>query len=328
MLYRFENSIVIFKDIITLKEYSFDLPKINRIEFVTINKTGTHIAFTAYDFDDHNKGIFLYDILMENIQLLYNKTAYDLMFHTDQDKLYFNSGNTINIIDIHTGIFTKLVKFSSIEFSPMSLCISEKGNYLSYHKWKSNRQRLYIYDLLSNKEFDMGISFYGYSWLDNQHIIYSLRNGLIVFNVNTKKSEKIIRNAKSLLKQYLDKIDEKYIISTFNGVDLVIDKIEKPVYCNTRIYFEVFLLSGEKKHIGIYSITKDKTDLRCHFSSNQGLISDYGLLSDEETIYIFIEPNRFVKETIDAGVIYVKDNQIIDYLGWLPVRIRANQSRY
>ncbi|QNU65884.1 hypothetical protein EHE19_013405 [Ruminiclostridium herbifermentans] len=328
MLYRFENCQLKFKNITTSKEYLYDIPKVSGVDFVTINKCGTHIAFTAYDNDGESKGIFLCDLPNERLQKIYDKQAFDLMFDIFQKRLFFNSGNTINYIDLQTGKSTKLYKFSRITYAPISLCQNDKGTYLSYHKWKSNRRRLYIYDLMENTENDMGISFYEYNWIDEHRIIYSLCNGLVILNVNTKKSERIISNTESLIKNYVDNNDKYNVLNKFKGIDLVVDNIDKPIFFNKRIYFEVFIASDEDKHIGIYSISNNKTDLQCHFASNQGLIRNYGILSDGETIYISITPNNLQKETINSGIIYLKNNLQIENNGWFPVNTYTKPTVY
>ena len=319
MLYKVENYQVKFMDIKSLYVYSIDLPKICRIDYVTINKSRTLIAFTASDVEGKRKGIFLFNLNNGDLQTIYNKEAYDLLFDNSQERLFFNSGNAINYIDLQTGMVSKLYKFSRITYAPISLCQNPEGTHISYHKWKSDKKRLYIYNLLNDIENDMGISFYRYSWLDNQRIIYSLNGGLSILDIVTKKSERKIKNAKSLIKQYLDKDNQDNEIKVFKNIDLVVDDIGMPVVCDMNMYFEVFLTTNDKKHIGIYSIVEDKTDLQCHFSSNQGLIRNYGVLSDGETIYVEIEPNDLLNETIDAGIVYIKNNIMIDYNGWIPV---------
>lgn len=327
MLYKFQNNKLMIMDITTSKEFTFNVPGIVEIDFVTANKQRTLIAFTAFDYNHESKGIYICDLIEESIRQIYSKQSYDLVFDTLQERLFFNSGNTINIFDLHSRSSSKLYKFTRINGAPISLSTDVDGCYLSYSKWKSNKQRLFIYDLLENNETELGVSFFNYCWLDNHHIIYAQYSGLSVLNIHTKKSEKIIRDAKSLIKGYGKNSEDAFEIVRFQGADLIVDNIFNPVLCNERIYFQVFLADKNTRHDGIYSISKNKTDLQCHFLSKHG-ITDYGFLTDRQTLYIFINQNTNKSEPVDSTLIYLRNNQKIDYLRWLPVRVASKPSAF
>ena len=68
MLYKFQNNKLMIMDITTSKEFTFNVPGIVEIDFVTANKQRTLIAFTAFDYNHESKGIYICDLIEESIR--------------------------------------------------------------------------------------------------------------------------------------------------------------------------------------------------------------------------------------------------------------------
>lgn len=75
----------------------YDFPKASRLNFVTMNKIGTLVAFTTYDDDGKGMGIFLCDLLNRRPEKIYNNEAYDLMFDISQNPIEYNGGFPVNL---------------------------------------------------------------------------------------------------------------------------------------------------------------------------------------------------------------------------------------
>jgi hypothetical protein len=296
MIYTIIDRNLIIKNIERNIDYSIDISMFKKLESIVADKTGENIAIVNSDENEEKSSIFTYNLGSSNLNEIYNGKATDLFWFSDKSGLLFNSGNSICMIQSNGSDNQKILKFSKIEYSPIMLSLSPDETKFAFIKWKRDNKKLFLYDFSTAKERGLFLSCYDYSWLDDRTIVYNLNDGIKILDVIDNNGKTFIEDICSLRKieeyyKICGDIEKVLLLGDKDG--FIVNSVSKPKCYNGRIYFEIFACTKTSKVIGVLSIDKDLSNLRQHFISEQGLITDYYIL-DDCTIDVDIKINTLL----------------------------------
>ena len=234
----------------------------------TFNISGRYVAVVSA-----NK-IFVYDSESETIITLLHKSKYhitDIRFDKS-DNLYYIDGNNIGVIDIKTSNDTILYNVGKKQHNPHNIGVSPNGRYVSFCRYRGGNLYLYLFDTQKEELKDYKLSIYHYAWLDDDHLVWSKGSGLKVLDVNTGKSQLIVKDHKSLIKKISKENIEMF--DAFKGIDstsLFVD-LDLLRVLNGNIYFSLAINyfgdgipENAKQHYGIWSINLKENTVKFHY---------------------------------------------------------------
>ncbi len=207
--------------------------------------------------------IYIYDSENESfIQIPYkSKYLRRNMRFDKKDNLYYIDGNNIGVIDLKSGKDAFLYALAKKHHGPQNLGVSPDGRYISFCRYRNDNLSLFVFDKEENELKDYKISVYHYSWLNENNIVLSKGGGLKLLDINTGKSQLLLKDHKSLTKKCSK--ENAGIFDVFNGIDklsLWVDLdllrvINKKIYFSLAIdYFGGGATDKSLKHYGIWSI--------------------------------------------------------------------------
>jgi len=234
----------------------------------TLNNSRRYVAVASV-----NK-IFVYDFEIETIITLLHKSKHHItgVRFDKKDNLYYIDGNNIGVIDIITSNDTILYNVGKKQHNPQNIGVSPNGTYVSFCRYRGDNLCLYLYDMQKEEFKDYKLSIYHYAWLDDDHIVWSKGGGLKVLDVNTGKSQLIVKDHKSLIKKISKENIEMFDV--FKGIDntsLFVD-LELLRVLNGNIYFSLAINyfgndvpEDAKQHYGIWSINFEENTVKFHY---------------------------------------------------------------
>ncbi len=234
----------------------------------TYNSSRRYVAVSSL-----NK-IYVYDFESETIITLSHKSKHpisDIRFDK-KDNLYYIDGNNIGFIDIKTSKDTILYNVGKKQHNPQNIGVSLNGRYVSFCRYRGDNLCLYLFDTQRGELRDYKLSIYHYTWLDDDHLVWSKGGGLKVLDVNTGKSQLIVKDHRSLIKK-IGK-ENTNIFDEFNGIDStslfinldLIRVLNGSVYFSLAInYFGNGVPEDAKKHYGIWSINIEENTVEFHY---------------------------------------------------------------
>ena len=214
--------------------------------------------------------IYVYDFESETIITLSHKAKYhigDSIRFDKKDNFYYIDGNDIGFVDIENRKDTFLYNVGRKQHGPENIGVSPNGRYVSFCRYRSDGKFLYLFDTQKEIIKDYKFSVYHYAWLDDDHIVWSKGGGLKVLDVNTGKSQLIVKDHKSLIKK-IDK-DNARMFDVFNGIDSTSlwTSLDLLRVLNGNIYFSLATgcFGNGVKHYGIWSINLEENTVKFHY---------------------------------------------------------------
>ena len=177
---------------------------------VFVNSFLAPIDLSTFDDDDFE---------IETIITLLHKSKHHItgVRFDKKDNLYYIDANNIGVIDIITSNDTILYNVGKKQHNPQNIGVSPNGRYVSFCRYRGDNLCLYLYDVQKEEFKDYKLSIYHYAWLDDDHIAWSKGAGLKVLDVNTGKSQLIVKDHKSLIKKISKENIEMFDV--FKGID-------------------------------------------------------------------------------------------------------------
>ncbi len=317
MIYKISNKNIVIKDLERDKEYTIDITRFSEVTSIVADSSGEYIAIIGSKESDKDASIFIHKLGSTEFNKIHTGKVYDLIWFKDKSKILFHNGTTICIIQRDGSDFQKLIKISRVNYAPIMLALSPDETKVSYIKWKNDNKKLILFDLINKEERGLSISCYDYDWVDDQTIIYDMNNSIKFYDLILNKSKTQFKDVSSLRKV------EGYS-KVCSSVEIILkseqphNNVGRPRYRNNKIYFEIFAATDHNKVIAILSVNRDLTNLHLHFVSEQGLIFDYDIIT-EEVIAVNITRNALKNETIQSGLRYYKNLNEINYNGFFPL---------
>lgn len=191
----------------------------------------------------------------------------------DADRVYYIEGNRIGRWDLTAQKVETLYHMSRAVHGPEWLGVSPDGRYISFCKYRSGSDHLFIFDVQTKECRDLKCSLYHYIWIDQTHIAWTLLGGLKILDVESGKSTTLVRGWKDLYKKtgkeyaaLLEKFCGKEDIDIYTYLDLLGCKDGK-LYFSLRVRYhyrdnEADLSEKLKKigHQGVWSVGTDGTN--------------------------------------------------------------------
>lgn len=235
----------------------------------TLNISRRYVAVASV-----NK-LFVYDFESETIITLLHKSKNPItgVRFDKKDNLYYIDGNNIGFIDFITSKDTILHNVGKRQHNPQNIGVSPNGRYVSFCRYCGDNLCLYLFDTQKEEFKDCKLSIYHYAWFDDDHIVWSKGSGLKILDVNTGKSQLIVKDHKSLIKKIGKENIEMF--DAFKGIDntsLFVDLdllrvLNGSVYFSLAInYFGNDVPEDAKKHYGIWSIKLEENIVRFHYN--------------------------------------------------------------
>ena len=117
------------------------------------------------------------------------------------NQVFYVEGNRIGFWDINTQKVETLYNMNRAVHGPEWLGVSPNGRYVSFCKYRSGGNYLFIYDTVKQICRDLKLSLYHYIWIDETHIAWTLSGGLKVLDIESGKSKTLIKNWSALYKK-------------------------------------------------------------------------------------------------------------------------------
>lgn len=291
MLYKILDKSLIIKDVVKDTTYSLDISMFNKITSFVADKAGEYIAFIVPGEKREDSSLFIHKLGSTNCNEIYKGKVSDLVWFNDKSILLFNSGNTICMIQSNGSNYQKLLKISKIDYSPIMLSLSPDEAKIAFIKWKSDNKRLFIYDIIKKEVRDLSLSCFNYCWLDDRTIAYNLSGGIKTIDIIENKVKTLIKDVISLRKldNYGKECEEiEKVLKDGESQGLIVNDVAEPKYVYGKIFFHILACTKTSKVVGLLSVNKDLSNLCQHFISDQGLINDYNIIS-EDTIAVDIK---------------------------------------
>lgn len=233
----------------------------------TFNQSRRYVAVSA-----QNK-IFVYDFETEKIITLRHKSKYPLRhFRFDSsNRLYYLDGNQLGLLDINNGEDISLFDVGRKHHNPQDIGVSSDGRYVSFCRYRSDNCYLYLFDTQKEELIDYKLSLYHYAWLDDAHIVWSKGGGLKVLDVNTGKSQLLVKDHKTLIKKSKENAERFAMFHASDNASLYVDVYLLRI-SNGKIYFSLVINDFksstpeyQKKHYGIWSIYPKDYSIEFHY---------------------------------------------------------------
>lgn len=183
------------------------------------------------------------------------------------DHLLINTGKYISRITISTSQIEPIHKFSRVSYAPIHLSISPSKEKLAYLRWKSDSQRICLYNRSTNESEHFKVSCRSYCWLDDRTILYSNLNGIKLLDVENGKISIFLKDAKSLLRfpEFKYRCSELSTIIEGSKETYSVKDVENPLYLNQRIFFQVIASNEQREcYSAILSTDLEKKDIQQH----------------------------------------------------------------
>lgn len=233
----------------------------------TFNQSRRYVAVSA-----QNK-IFVYDFETEKIITLRHKSKYPLRhFRFDSsNRLYYLDGNQLGLLDINNGEDISLFDVGRKHHNPQNIGVSSDGRYVSFCRYRSDNCYLYLFDTQKEELIDYKLSLYHYAWLDDEHIVWSKGGGLKVLDVNTGKSQLLVKDHKTLIKKSKENAERFPLFHASDNASLYVD-VDLLRIINGKIYFSLVINDlkstmpeNQKRHYGIWSIHSQDNSIEFHY---------------------------------------------------------------
>lgn len=329
MIYKILNKGLVIKALELDKEYTIDISRLSEITSIVADSTGEYIAIIGLEETEKDTSIYIHKLGSSDFDKIYTGKAYDLIWFKDKTKILFHNGTTICSIQRDGTDFQKLIKISRVNYAPVMLSLSPDETKVVYIKWKSDNKKLFLYDLIQKEEHNLSILCLDYDWVDDHTIIYDSNNRIKIFDLNLNKSSTIFKDVSSLRKMKdFRKVcsDVEKVLLSGEPEDLIVNNVGRPRHRNGKIYFEIFVATKHNKVIAILSVNKDLTNLCLHFMSEQGLIFNYDIITDD-IIAVDISRNDLTNETIQSGLRYYNSQIEINYSEFYPLQCSKQPTR-
>lgn len=239
------------------------------------NNTERYIAVPT-----ENK-IYIYDCQTSSFKTLMYKSKYVREIRFDNNnKLYYTDGNNIGVMNTSDSVDRILYNVGRTPHNPQDLGVSPDGRFVSFCRYRSDKLCLYLYDTQTEVLNDYRLSVYHYAWLDNEHIVYSKNGGLKVLNVNTGKSQLIVKDHKSLIK--INKENAK-LFNSFTGIERasLYTYLDLLRVLNDEIYFSLSINCHSTDNKLIETMLKD--------------LSEHGIFSSDSYNFNIGKPKETIK---------------------------------
>lgn len=259
---------------IVFPEELYEKPVFNNIE--------RYIAVPA-----ENK-IYIYDCQTHSFKTLMYKSKYirrEIIFDK-YDKLYYIDGNNIGVMNTKDSVEQILYNIGRTPHNPQNLGVSPDGRFVSFCWYRSDNLCLYLFDMQTGELKDYKISLSHYAWLDNEHIVWSKYGSLKVLDINTGKSQLIVKDHKSLIK--INKENAK-LFDSFTVIDRtsLYTDLDLLQVLNNEVYFSLAISCYRTDNKLIETMLKDLHEHgifssdSCSFNAGKQkeIIKHYGIWS-------------------------------------------------
>ena len=215
------------------------------------------------------------------------------------DRIYYCDCNHIRCWDIAAQKVELLYTMSKAVHGPHSLGISPDCRYVSFCKYRSSNDYLYIYDTKSKQCMDMKRSLYHYIWIDETHIALTKCGGLNVLDVENGKNKTLIKDWTALYKKsgkdaasQLEMFCGKAKEHTYTDISVIGFKDERIFFFLSVSYYyreDEDNLHEELKsihHKGVWSVARDGTNPVFHYATpDQFMKAIYKGFMEDGSIY-------------------------------------------
>lgn len=223
--------------------FEINIPEnISVYDMFSTNKNNRYIALAP------QKTIYVYD--RETKQLITAPFKLKPAFHSlrfdENDQLYFISGNAVSRWKIESEKEEELFVMKRATHGPSDLGVSPSGKYVSFLKYRSDSNYLYILDTTTGECVDTKISVYHYAWTDETHIAFTKSGGLKILEVTTGKSKTVVKDHTALAKKCPKDnaaILERYVANKDHFITYDLDLLD--IYEN-KIWFSFYITDHDE----------------------------------------------------------------------------------
>lgn len=293
------------------KASSYDRP--------TVNKDGRYIASAPMN------RIYVYD--KEACELIeapfkFKHNVFGALRFDEHNRIYYIEGNTIGRWKIGESSPEVLFTMKRATHGPSDLGVSPSGRYVSFLKYRSDSNYLYILDTETGECKDLKFSVYHYIWTDETHIAWTKSGGLKLLDIETGKSKLLIKDHTTLAKK-ANKEDAAILpyVTTKDNPYLTADIDLLGIFEN-RLWFSLYVFKSN--HDSIWSVGLDGTCPKC------GYVPPYEIAS------AFRKAVAGWKYFVSGGLSWTKENRLHIYDGesyntlssdWRPVVLYTSRNR-
>lgn len=245
---------IVFPDI-TLPKSEYDTPVVSCNKRYVAVPDGRQI----YVYDNQNDKVTAFPEKLEN-------SVYEVRFDS-LDRIYYIEGNRIGRWDLSTQKTVLLYNMGRAVHGPESLGVSPDGRYISFCKYCSSSDYLFVLDTLTGECRDLKFSIYHYVWVDESHIAWSKYGGLKILDVRTGKSKTILKDYLTVIKK-CRKEDSPWL-EPFRTLSDVSTNIDLLGHKNGQLYFSLWVYKyfdpnmneASIHHKGIWKVNTAGSDL-------------------------------------------------------------------
>ncbi len=288
--------------------YELDFGREMQVTSAALDETGSRLALTAIsDLDGAGcsrtgPALLLFDLKTGEQTVLREDYSDGPVWFPGERRLAFSTGTDICTMDVDSRDLGTLYRYSSVIQGPTHIGIDPGRNSLSFLNYVGDDQRIGVVDLRSGEGRLLPVSCYHYCWWDGETILYVLGSGLKLLDISSGTSRRFLRDLRPLLESgALASASEAW--AEWIRRDGAYHEVRVPACYGDRVYFGARVTYPERRrsaipflkstqhltYSGVFSVARDKSDLRAHIERAEGMIFDFVFVNDLKTLAAYIE---------------------------------------
>ncbi len=288
--------------------HELDFGRELQVTSAALDETGSRLALTATsDLDEAGcprtgPGLLLFDLKTGAQTVLREDYSDGPVWFPGESRLAFSTGTDICTIDADGGDLSTLYRYSTVVQGPTHIGIDPGKNTLSFVTFVGDDQRIGVVDLRSGEGRLLPVSCYHYCWWDEDTILYVLGSGLKLVDISSGTSRRFLRDLRPLLESgALANASEAW--AEWIARDEAYHELRVPACYGDGVYFGARVTYPQRRrsaipflkstahltYSGVFSVARDKSDLRAHIERAEGMIFDFVFVNSGKTLAAYIE---------------------------------------